>query len=105
MQKHLELEAEVQRRLTKAVPFMRGRLCQELGLRYAPEIRFYRDNTVNQVEESHAQARKHLEGLEKDKMETPLAKMMQTLKYLMEIRTLSPVQLEIAKDKLTERGD
>lgn len=91
VQKHLELEAEVQKRLTKAVPYMRSRLCQELGLRFAPEIRFYRDNTVNQVEEQHAQARKHLEEFQKEKMETPLAKMIQTLKFLMEMRTLTPV--------------
>lgn len=40
------IEAELQKRLTKAVPFFRGKLCQNLGLRYAPEIRFYRDNSL-----------------------------------------------------------
>lgn len=45
-QKQLELEAEIQKRLTKSVPYLRGQLVNRLGLRYAPEIRFYRDNTT-----------------------------------------------------------
>ncbi len=45
-QKDRIIEAELQRRLTKASAFFRGKLTQNLGLRYAPEIRFYKDNTI-----------------------------------------------------------
>ena len=37
--------ARIQKNLTRAVPFLRSKICQELGLRYAPEIRFYHDKT------------------------------------------------------------
>ena len=37
--------ATIQKNLTKANGFFRSKICQELGLRYAPEIRFYHDNT------------------------------------------------------------
>ena len=40
------IEGDIQKRLTKAVPYFRGKLCQILGLRYAPEVRFYKDNTI-----------------------------------------------------------
>ena len=39
------VQAEIQKKLTKAVPYFRGQIARRLGLRYAPEIRFYRDNT------------------------------------------------------------
>ena len=42
-------EAEIQKRLTKAVPFFRGKLCKALGLRYAPEIRFFVDTSLKQI--------------------------------------------------------
>jgi len=50
------VEAELQKRLTKAVPFFRGKLTQNLGLRYAPEIRFYRDNALDIYEQFRTQA-------------------------------------------------
>ena len=50
------VEAELQKRLTKAVPFFRGKLTQSLGLRYAPEIRFYRDNALDIYEQFRDQA-------------------------------------------------
>ena len=37
--------ATIQKNLTKGVGFFRSKICQELGLRYAPEIRFYHDNS------------------------------------------------------------
>jgi ribosome-binding factor A len=46
-ERNLVIDAEIQKRLTKAVPFLRGKLTQNLGLRYAPEIRFYRDNSLD----------------------------------------------------------
>jgi ribosome-binding factor A len=46
-EKQLQIEAEIQKKLTKAVPFLRGQICEKLGLRYSPELRFYRDNTVD----------------------------------------------------------
>ena len=40
------IEAEIQKKLTKAAGYFAGQLVRELGLRYAPEIRFFRDNTL-----------------------------------------------------------
>ena len=42
-------------------------MCQELGLRYAPEIRFYKDNTLEQYEEQDEQAQRYLQEIEEDK--------------------------------------
>ena len=46
-------------------------MCQILGLRYAPEIRFYRDNTINQYEKQKAQALQYLEDIKKEKENSP----------------------------------
>ena len=54
------VEAELQKRLTKAVPFFRGKLTQNLGLRYAPEIRFFRDNSLDIFEQFREQAQNYL---------------------------------------------
>jgi hypothetical protein len=64
------IEAELQKRLTKAVPFLRGRLTQDLGLRYAPEIRFYKDNTVEIFDQFRDQAKQYLKETQKDSMES-----------------------------------
>ncbi|CDW81632.1 rbfa domain containing protein [Stylonychia lemnae] len=53
-------EAELQKRLTKASPFIRGRLCQILGLRYSPELRFFKDNSLEQYEQIKQQAYQYL---------------------------------------------
>ncbi|CAI2381359.1 unnamed protein product [Moneuplotes crassus] len=37
--------AKIQEKLTKASGYFRAKICQELGLRYAPELRFYHDNS------------------------------------------------------------
>jgi len=41
------VEAEIQKKLTKAAGYFAGQLVRELGLRYAPEIRFFKDNTLD----------------------------------------------------------
>ena len=53
--------------MTKASKYLAGRMCQELGLRYAPEIRFYKDNTLEQYEEQDEQAQRYLQEIEEDK--------------------------------------
>ena len=40
------IEAEIQKKLTRAAGYFSGQLVKKLGLRYAPEIRFYNDNTL-----------------------------------------------------------
>lgn len=55
------VEAELQKRLTKAAAFFRGKLTQNLGLRYAPDIRFYRDNALDIYEQFREQAQQYLD--------------------------------------------
>ena len=64
--KRLEIEAELQKKLTKAVPFFRGRICQMIGLRMAPELRFYRDNTDIQHKEEVQRAKQYYEALNEE---------------------------------------
>jgi ribosome-binding factor A len=59
--KQQEVEAEIQKKLTKAVPFFRGKMCQSLGLRYAPEIRFYKDNSLSIIRQHKKEAAKYIE--------------------------------------------
>ncbi len=66
-ERNLVIEAEIQKRLTKAVPFLRGKLTQNLGLRYAPEIRFYRDNSLDIFDQFREQAQQYLKETSKDK--------------------------------------
>lgn len=40
------IEAEIQKKLTKASGYLSGQLVKALGLRYAPELRFFKDNTL-----------------------------------------------------------
>ena len=61
-----EVEAEIQKRLTKAVPYFRGQMCQKVGLRYAPEIRFYKDNTYEQQTDQREQAKDYLKQIEEE---------------------------------------
>ena len=46
-----ERRAEIQKRLTKSASWLAGQLTRRIGLRYAPELRFYLDTTLNQMEE------------------------------------------------------
>ena len=41
----IRVEAEVQKKLTKASKYFAGKLTQALGLRYAPDLRFYIDDS------------------------------------------------------------
>jgi len=54
-------------------------MCRILGLRYAPEIRFYRDNTDEQYEERLADSERYLEEARKDEVEKPRNQMQWTL--------------------------
>ena len=38
--------ARIQKKLTKVVPYLRSELTHRIGLKYAPEIRFYKDDSV-----------------------------------------------------------
>ena len=64
--KDLMVEAELQKRLTRAVPFFKGKLTQNLGLRYAPEIRFFRDNSLEMYEQFREQANNYLDEVKKE---------------------------------------
>lgn len=52
--------AEVQKRLTKAASWLSGQLTRRIGLRYAPELRFYLDTTLKQMEEYDKMANEYL---------------------------------------------
>ena len=51
--------AEIQKKLTKAKNFFAGKLVHKLGLRFAPELRFYQDNTLD----LYAEFRSQMEGM------------------------------------------
>jgi ribosome-binding factor A len=46
--------------LTKAASWLAGQLTQRIGLRYAPELRFYLDTTLKQMEEYEKMANDYL---------------------------------------------
>lgn len=54
------IEAEVQKKLMKASKFFSGKLTQNLGLRYAPDLRFHLDNTQTQLKDVYESAQGHL---------------------------------------------
>ena len=54
------VEAEVQKKLTKAANFFSGQLTRKLGLRYAPNIRFYLDDSLEKFNDVHDTAINHL---------------------------------------------
>jgi hypothetical protein len=41
--------SEIQKRLTKSVPWLRKKLVDEVGLRFAPEVRFYPDHSIDRI--------------------------------------------------------
>ena len=47
----IRVEAEVQKKLTKASKYFAGKLTQALGLRYAPDLRFYIDDSKHQMKQ------------------------------------------------------
>ena len=60
-------EAEIQKKLTKAAGFFSGRLVRELGLRYAPDLRFHKDNTLTHLEAHDEQRDKYLAEAKQDR--------------------------------------
>ena len=54
-------------------------MCKILGLRYAPEIRFYRDNTLDQLNQRLEEAAQYLEEARKEEMEKPRNQMVMLL--------------------------
>eukprot|EP00347_Sterkiella_histriomuscorum_P003403 403364431 len=61
------VEAEIQKKLTKASKYLRGEICQRLGLRYAPELRFFKDNSIQIYKNIEQQAIDYLNDLNKQK--------------------------------------
>ena len=56
-----QVEAEIQRKLTKASNFFAGKLTKALGLRFAPDLRFHLDQSQQRLDEVQQDARQHLE--------------------------------------------
>ena len=54
------VEAEIQKKLTKAAKFFCGKLTTSLGLRFAPDLRFHLDNSESQLDEVRKQAERQL---------------------------------------------
>ena len=71
--------------MTKAVPFFRGKLTQNLGLRYAPEIRFFRDNSLDIFNQFREQAREYLKETNKDTSSIMNSDPLTTPKELLEL--------------------
>ena len=46
------IEAEVQKKLTKGSKFFAGKLTNDIGLRYAPDLRFFRDDSLKQFKQA-----------------------------------------------------
>jgi len=63
------VEAEVQKKLTKAAKFFSGQLVRKLGLRYAPDLRFFIDNSLLQFDDVHNTATGHLKEYNKHEEE------------------------------------
>lgn len=72
------------------MPWLRGQMCSVLGLRYAPEIRFYRDNTAELYNEQVIQANEFMKSMAEEKKESTRGKMQQTLDKLERINTFTP---------------
>lgn len=60
LEKRKMIEAEVQKKLTKASKFFSGRLVRNIGLRYAPDLRFHIDDSIKQMADVAATAESHL---------------------------------------------
>ena len=83
--------ADIQRRLTKARGYIAGQLTHALGLRYAPDIRFYIDKT----EEEHKKFMAHL--MKKLSSKTPNEELLEEIKML---RTFTPTQIAQLKSMI-----
>ena len=73
---------------------MRGKICQQLGLRKAPELRFYRDNTGELMDAERERAREYFKEIEKEKEEKPLHRMQMALRKIDAIQNMSSIQFD-----------
>ena len=64
------IEAEVQKKLTKGCKFFAGRLTRDLGLRYAPDLRFFKDDSLKQFKQVQDAARGYLKEYYEQERET-----------------------------------
>ena len=55
--------------MVKAAKFFSGQLTRELGLRYAPDLRFYKDNLIDQIREAETTAHKQIEEYQEQEIE------------------------------------
>lgn len=69
LDKRKKVEAEIQKRLTKSSSYFSGQLVQKIGLRYAPEIRFYNDNTLELYKTFEDQRDKYMEEAKQEEEE------------------------------------
>ena len=88
------IEAEIQKKLTKASGYLSGRLVKALGLRFAPELRFLQDNTIqvlkgfqeqrDKIEEEAREEKQEETGEDKIKPIVGLLKYIEVFKKLSE---------------------
>ena len=90
--------------MTKAIPYLKGRLTKELGLRYAPDIKFLKDNSLDLIKGYEEQQKKYIEeanqeetdrqqrdnGMPSGVLEEMSRPLIGMLKYLKIFKTLSP---------------
>ena len=70
------------------MPFLRGKLCQTLGLRYAPEIRFFRDNSLDIFDQFKEQSKTFLNETKQEKEQTSAGVPPEVLELKRRISTL-----------------
>lgn len=63
----------MQKRLTKAAPWIAGELTRRIGLRYAPELRFYLDTTFKQMQEYENMANDYIKEARDEEVKRRLA--------------------------------
>jgi len=87
----LDKIATIQKNLDKSASFFSGKICKTLGLRYAPEIRFYHDDSKDLVEKSLDQYKiiDHFSGDLGDVLE-----IRQNLRQIEEFTRLTKVEME-----------
>lgn len=61
-----KIVSEVQKKLTKASGFYAGKLTKALNLRYAPSIRFFKDNTIDILKTYEEQRDKYMQQTQKE---------------------------------------
>lgn len=88
--------AEIQKKLTKAAPFFSARLTEKIGLRYAPEIRFYKDNSLQIYDQYKQEVFKYVNEMqqenEKDKEVGIPSEIVMMKQKLQSFKKLDPIQ-------------